>query len=111
MISSNKIPSTGRGSESGGNGDLQLPQRPVLAKYFAGIRLFWPQWLQARIMGMKRLPSHESTPFIRCLGGFRSLQEQFTAANQRCERRAPIPSLRDAGLRINDGKSARKRET
>src|SRR6266705_6616606 len=55
MISSNKIPSTGRGSESGGNGDLQLPQRPVLAKYFAGIRLFWPQWLQARITGMKGL--------------------------------------------------------
>jgi hypothetical protein len=50
-ISSNKISSTAKGSESGGNGDLQRPQRPVLAKYFAGIRLFWPQWLQARITG------------------------------------------------------------
>jgi hypothetical protein len=55
MISSNRISSTAKGSESGGNGDLQLPQRPVLAKYFAGIRLFWPQWLQARITGMQDL--------------------------------------------------------
>jgi hypothetical protein len=39
MISSNKISSTAKGSATGGNGDLHLPQRPVLAKYFAGMRL------------------------------------------------------------------------
>jgi hypothetical protein len=55
MISSNRISSTAKGSESGSNGDLQLPQRPVLAKYLDGIRLFWPHWLQARITGMKDL--------------------------------------------------------
>jgi hypothetical protein len=27
----------------------------VLARYFAGIRLFWPQWLQARTTGKKHL--------------------------------------------------------
>src|ERR1700676_94272 len=53
MTSSNKISSTAKGSESDGNGDLHFPQRPVLARYFAGIRLFWPQWLQARTTGKK----------------------------------------------------------
>jgi hypothetical protein len=48
-----KISSTAKGSESGGSGNLQLRQRPVLARYFAGMRFFWPQWLQARITGKK----------------------------------------------------------
>jgi hypothetical protein len=55
MISSNKISSTAKGSDNGGNGDLHFPQRPVLAKYLAGIRLFWPQWLQARTTGKENL--------------------------------------------------------
>lgn len=38
--SSNKASSAGRGSAIGGKGDLQIPQRPALARYFAGTRLF-----------------------------------------------------------------------
>ena len=74
IISSNKVSSTARGSESGGNGDLHFPQRPVLAKYFAGIRLFWPQWLQARTTGKRDL--HHANR--RCSWGawaVRSLQQ------------------------------------
>jgi hypothetical protein len=55
MISSNNSMSTASGSATGGKGDLQFPQRPVLARYFAGIRFFCPQWLQARMTGMVNL--------------------------------------------------------
>jgi len=30
---------------------------PVLSKYFAGTRWFWPQWLRAQITGMKASPT------------------------------------------------------
>jgi hypothetical protein len=57
MISSNNAMSTGSGSAIGGKGDLQLPQRPVLARYLTGTRFFCPQWLQARITGIAN-PHH-----------------------------------------------------
>jgi hypothetical protein len=41
------------GSTTGGNDDLQIPQRPVLARYLAGMRYFCPQWLQARVTGIQ----------------------------------------------------------
>jgi hypothetical protein len=85
MISSNKISSTAKGSDSGGSGDLQFPQRPVLAKYFAGIRLFWPQWLQARTTGKKDL---HHTNRRRSLDVW-AIPEVYSS-NQRSERRAPI---------------------
>jgi hypothetical protein len=69
ITSSNKISSTAKGSESGGNSDLQFPQRPVLDKYFAGIRFFWPQWLHARITGKKAL-HHTNRCHSLLLGAF-----------------------------------------
>jgi hypothetical protein len=77
MISSNKVSSTARGSDSGGNGDLQRPQRPVRGKYFAGTRLFWPQWLQARITGKEDPLQAVRCCLFGCFGGFRSLQQEI----------------------------------
>src|SRR5580658_10395096 len=53
--SSNSCSSAGRGSAMGGSGDLQEPQRPVLARNFAGMRFCVPQWLQARMTGTRDL--------------------------------------------------------
>jgi hypothetical protein len=43
MISSKSTMSTGSGSAIAGKRDLQFPQRPLLARYFAGTRFFCPQ--------------------------------------------------------------------
>src|SRR6202007_1869246 len=40
----------------GGNGALQAPQRPVLARCFAGTRFFCPQLAQMRMTGKSGLP-------------------------------------------------------
>jgi hypothetical protein len=106
MISSNRISSTAQGSESGGSGDLQLPQRPVLAKYFAGIRLFWPQWLQARITGKKDL-HHKNRR--RSLDAWAVSKVYSSKSNIR---KARSHLLRTGiGVRIHDGKGARKCKT
>jgi hypothetical protein len=55
VTSSNNRSSTGKGSDNGGKGDLQAPQRPVLARNLAGMRFCFPQWLQVRITGMRHL--------------------------------------------------------
>lgn len=52
----------------GGKGDLQAPQRPVLARYLAGIRFFCPQWLQARITGIQDPVNTEFILNIGCSG-------------------------------------------
>jgi hypothetical protein len=85
MISSNKISSTAKGSATGGKGDLHFPQRPVLAKYLAGIRLIWPQWLQARTTGKKDLHHTNRRHSLDVC----AVPEVYSA-NQRSERRAPI---------------------
>src|SRR5438309_6906921 len=107
MISSNKISSTAKGSASGGNGDLQFPQRPVLAKYFAGTRLFWPQWLQARITGMKDL---RHTNRRRSLDAC-EVSEVYNSKIKDPKGALPILRCGMLGLRINDGKGARKCKT
>src|SRR5712672_1436159 len=56
MISSNSASSAAIGSVTGGSADLQAPQRPVLARNFAGIRFFCPQFVQARITGINTSP-------------------------------------------------------
>src|SRR5271154_7312995 len=55
-ISSNNCSSAARGSAMGGNGDLQEPQRPALARNFAGMRFCVLHWLHVRMIG-KREPS------------------------------------------------------
>jgi hypothetical protein len=77
MISSNKTSSTAKGSASGGNGDLHFPQRPVLARYFAGTRLCWPQWLHARTTGK----DHPRYTNRCCSFGCRSSFRRFTVVN------------------------------
>ena len=101
ITSSNKDSSTAKGSEIGGNGDLHFPQRPVLARYFAGIRFCWPQWLQARITGKKNL-HHTNRRLIGGLGSSRSLHQQIK------DLKAALPFLLRGmlGLGINDGKGA-----
>ena len=89
MISSNKISSTAKGSEIGGNGDLQLPQRPVLAKYLAGIRFFWPQWLQSRITGKNDL--HHTNR--RCSLDTRAFSEVYSSKSKIRKARASASSL------------------
>jgi len=54
-ISSNNCSSAASGSAIGGSGDLQEPQRPVLARNFAGMRFCVPQWLQVRMTGKRDL--------------------------------------------------------
>jgi hypothetical protein len=49
MISSNDSPSTSRGASTGGKGALQAPQRPVSARWAAGMRFFLSQILHVRI--------------------------------------------------------------
>jgi hypothetical protein len=39
----------------GGKGDLQAPQRPVLARNLAGMRFCFPQWVQARMTSKRDL--------------------------------------------------------
>jgi len=58
MASSNNTSSTASGSATGGNGDLQTPQRPVLARYLAGTRLLRPQCLQVRMKGIADLHNY-----------------------------------------------------
>jgi hypothetical protein len=53
MISSNNCGSTSRGSPTGASGALQAPQRPVSARWSAGIRFWRPHVLQVRTMGTK----------------------------------------------------------
>jgi hypothetical protein len=51
MISSNRVSSTANGSESGGNGDLHLLQRLVLASYYSELGDFGDAsllWFQIR---------------------------------------------------------------
>jgi hypothetical protein len=51
------------GSAMGGNGALQAPQRPVLARYLAGTRFFCPQLAQTRMTGKSALP-YETIPNV-----------------------------------------------
>src|SRR5690349_16752165 len=53
-ISSINDESTSSGSSSGGIGFLQAPQRPLSAKFCAGIRFFVPQYLQVRTTGISQ---------------------------------------------------------
>src|ERR1700722_4231778 len=50
-ISSNNCSSAARGSAAGGSGDLQEPQRPVLARNLAGMRFCVLHWPQVRMTG------------------------------------------------------------
>lgn len=71
MTSSNSASSAPMGSASGGNGALHAPQRPVLARYFAGTRFFCPHCKQTRIAGnLKLLPPRVYRRCSSCLIAF-----------------------------------------
>jgi hypothetical protein len=61
----------------GGRGDLQLPQRPVLARNLAGTRFFCPQWLQARMTGTDNLRQAGFYASHWMLGEVESLEQQI----------------------------------
>src|SRR5271168_1351442 len=88
--SSNNCSSAARGSAMGGSGDLQEPQRPVLARNLAGIRFCVLQWLHVRMTG-KREPSVHKCKTDSHIGCHGAGQSSAGISQRQPGAREPLP--------------------